>query len=443
MTNRPAPTLPTPAERRRLREAASLSQAALAERMSVTSTTIHSWETGRATPRGRALEAYARFLTTAAPPSAGRPAGQPVKAARPAEPAKDGSRARRPGPPPGRGQRPTAPVGTAARSQATGTAPPTAGARRSRPGTAPPQPAVPEPPRPRTTPPGSGGPSPARTAAPRPTRPAGATPREAFDALYASCAGVLVRQTYLLTGRHTVALESVDRAFQLAWARWPEVAVDRDPAGWVRAAAHEYALSPWHRMRAARRRPARPGGVVPPPRGRADHDLMDALLSLAPRHRRSLLLYDGVGLDLPETAAETEATTRAAAHRVLSARAAVAERVPALADPAALHRRLDALSPMGPATTEQGAVIRTVGERRVRGWTRSAVALTALVAGATGFCVSVAPDHYVRPPAAGEAVTGVPPHAGPGPLSEEERSLRDTLREHPAAGPERVKPLPG
>ncbi|RWZ72190.1 helix-turn-helix domain-containing protein, partial [Streptomyces albidoflavus] len=50
MTNRPAPTLPTPAERRRLREAASLSQAALAARMSVTSTTIHSWETGRATP---------------------------------------------------------------------------------------------------------------------------------------------------------------------------------------------------------------------------------------------------------------------------------------------------------------------------------------------------------------------------------------------------------
>ncbi|MYX52109.1 helix-turn-helix domain-containing protein, partial [Streptomyces sp. SID8385] len=75
MTNRPAPTLPTPAERRRLREAASLSQAALAARMSVTSTTIHSWETGRATPRGRALEAYASFLTTTA--------GKPVRTSRP------------------------------------------------------------------------------------------------------------------------------------------------------------------------------------------------------------------------------------------------------------------------------------------------------------------------------------------------------------------------
>ncbi|MFD8124339.1 helix-turn-helix domain-containing protein [Streptomyces albidoflavus] len=389
MTNRPAPTLPTPAERRRLREAASLSQAALAARMSVTSTTIHSWETGRTTPRGRALEAYATFLTTTADRPG--PAGKPVRTRRP----QAGKKAEAPPEP--------------ARAEASG-----------------PRPARPAPPRP----------------SPRPPRPTGATPREAFDALYASCAGVLVRQTYLLTGRHSVSVESVERAFQLAWARWPEVAVDRDPAGWVRAAAHEYALSPWHRMRAAHRRPAAPGAAVPPPRGRADHDLMNALLSLAPRHRRTLLLYDGVGLDLPETAAETEATTRAAAHRVLSARAAVAERVPALADPAALHRRLDALSPLEPATEEQGALIRTVGERTVRRWTRSAVVLTAVIAGATAFCVSVAPDHYVRPPAAGQAITGVPPHAGPGALSEEDRSLREKLREHPAAGPERVRPLP-
>ncbi|MGW9603183.1 helix-turn-helix domain-containing protein [Streptomyces albidoflavus] len=404
MTNRPAPTLPAPAERRRLREAASLSQAALAARMSVTSTTIHSWETGRTTPRGRALEAYATFLTTTADRPG--PAGEPVRK-RPTQP---GTAARK-----GEDKARTEVVREAE-------APPEpARAEASRP-----RPARPEPPRP----------------SPRPPRPTGASPREAFDALYASCAGGLVRQAYLLTGRHTVAVESVERAFQLAWARWPEVAVDRDPAGWVRAAAHEYALSPWHRMRAAHRRPAAPGAAVPPPRGRADHDLMNALLSLAPRHRRTLLLYDGVGLDLPETAAETEATTRAAAHRVLSARAAVAERVPALADPATLHRRLDALSPLDAATEEQGALIRTVGERKVRRWTRSAVALTAVIAGATGFCVSVAPDHYVRPPAAGQAITGVPPHAGPGPLSEEDRSLREKLREHPAAGPERVRPLP-
>ncbi|MFD5026523.1 helix-turn-helix domain-containing protein [Streptomyces sp. NPDC058373] len=430
MTNRPAPPLPTPAERRRLREAASLSRAALAELMSVTSTTIHSWETDRTTPRGRALEAYARFLTTAARSRpAARRAGQPVGAERLV-----GVGARGGGP-------------EAAPSPGTQAAPP----ELARPEAARPEPAQDGPAeaggRPAAESPATEDDPPAADAilpaASSPPRPAGQTPREAFDALYAACAGVLVRQAYLLTGRHALAVESVERAFQLAWARWPEVAVDPDPAGWVRAAAHEYAVSPWHRMRAARRRPARPGAVLPPPRGRADHDLMNALLSLPPRHRRTLLLYDGVGLDLPETAAETEATTRAAGNRLLSARAAVAARVPALADPAALHRRLDALSPMEPVTTEQGAVIRTVGERRVRRWTRSAVVLTAVVAGATGFSLSVASDHYVRPPAAGEAVRGVPPHLGPGPLSEAERSLRTTLREHPAAGPERIKPLPG
>lgn len=243
MTNRPAPTLPTPAERRRLREAASLSQAALAARMSVTSTTIHSWETGRATPRGRALEAYASFLTTTADRPG--PAGKPVRTSR-------------------------SQAGTAVKGPRT--RPGARWARRPRPRRSPPARR-----RPARAPPGRN-----RRVRPRAPAPDRGDPREAFDALYASCAGVLVRQTYLLTGRHTVAVESVERAFQLAWERWPEVAVDRDPAGWVRAAAHEYALSPWHRMRAAHRRPATPGAVLPPPRGRADHDLMDALLSLAP-----------------------------------------------------------------------------------------------------------------------------------------------------------------
>lgn len=70
------------------------------------------------------------------------------------------------------------------------------------------------------------------------------TPAQAFDALYAFCAPALVRQAYLLTGRRELARESVERAFQLAWHRWPEVAVDPDPAGWIRATAYDCALSP-------------------------------------------------------------------------------------------------------------------------------------------------------------------------------------------------------
>lgn len=152
-------------------------------------------------------------------------------------------------------------------------------------------------------------------------------PAEAFDALYESCAADLFRQTFLLTGRRNLSQESVARAFALAWERWPEVAVDRDPASWVRAAAYEYAMSPWHRLRRTHRQ------LDPPPAEPGARALLDALLDLPPSYRRTLLLYDGVGLDLPETAAETEASTPAAASRLMNARAAVAEQLSELAEP--------------------------------------------------------------------------------------------------------------
>src|SRR5690606_30655669 len=169
----------------------------------------------------------------------------------------------------------------------------------------------------------------------------GPTPAQAFDALYSCCAPALVRQTYLLSGRRDLARESVERAFQQAWDHWPEVARDPDPAGWVRAAAHEWALSPWHRFRRRHRQPE------PPPPGDDDRTLLEALLLLPPPYRRTLVLYDGIGLGLPETAAETEASTRATAGRLMYAREAVAARLPDLSDPRELHRRLAELASTG------------------------------------------------------------------------------------------------
>ena len=64
MTQSPALPLPPPKERRRLREAASLTRAQLASRVGVTSETVRGWETGRATPRGRKGEKYARLLNS-------------------------------------------------------------------------------------------------------------------------------------------------------------------------------------------------------------------------------------------------------------------------------------------------------------------------------------------------------------------------------------------
>ena len=263
------------------------------------------------------------------------------------------------------------------------------------------------------------------------------TPAQAFDALYAFAAPALVRQTYLLTGRRVLARESVERAFQLAWQCWPEVAVDGDPAGWVRAAAYEYATSPWHRLRLRHRSPE------PPPAALDDRRLLSVLLSLPPAYRRALLLYDGLGIGLPETAAETEASTAATANRLLYAREAVAARVPELADPQELTRRLAELgSKELLRTAAKPVVVRSSSERRARRWTRAAIAFTVLLIGSTAFTVRTAPDHYEAPQAPGSSVSGVPPRSGPGPLSEEALEVRAKLRSMFWKGPERLQPDP-
>ncbi|MEU8970963.1 sigma factor-like helix-turn-helix DNA-binding protein [Streptomyces monashensis] len=268
--------------------------------------------------------------------------------------------------------------------------------------------------------------------------PESLTPAQAFDALYGFCAPALVRQTYLLTGRRELAREAVERAFQLAWQRWPEVARDRDPAGWVRAVAYDCALSPWHRFRPRHRHPE------PPPADPADRALLHALLRLPPSYRRTLLLYDGVGLDLPETAAETEASTPAAASRLTHARQALADRVPELADPRTLHSRLLEVASAERLRAARPATVRTVSERRNALWTRAAITFTVALIGATTLTLRTAPTHYEAPIAPAQAVGGVPPRVAPGPLSPARQALRTKLRRaSERSGPERVVPLAG
>ncbi|MCH5673695.1 RNA polymerase subunit sigma-70 [Streptomyces sp. CME 23] len=267
---------------------------------------------------------------------------------------------------------------------------------------------------------------------PEPTAPL--TPAQAFDALYAFCAPALVRQTYLLTGRRELARESVERAFQLAWQRWPEVARDPDPGGWVRAAAYDCALSPWHRFRPRYHHPE------PPPADAPDRALLSALLELPPPYRRTLVLYDGVGLGLPETAAETEASTPAAAGRVLYAREVVAARVPDLVDPAELHRCLTRLASAERLRADKPTRVRAGGERRTRFMTRAAIACTVALIGTTTFTVRTAPTHYEPPVPHGVQVRGLPPRVALGPLSEAQAGLRKKLRAEMVPGRDRLVP---
>ncbi|MFE6771527.1 helix-turn-helix domain-containing protein [Streptomyces fimicarius] len=407
-----APPLPSPKERRRLREAKSLSEDQVAAAVGVTRATVRSWETGRTSPRGRKRALYAKLI-------APEPEAPPVPAAPPAPT--------------------TAPAPTASAS-ATSAAPAAPAAPAAIVEAAPEAPAAP---------PAEAADADAETATDAEAgAEAGApgerplSPAEAFDELYTRTAPGLVRQTYLLTGRRALARESVERAFELAWQRWPEVAVDRDPAGWVRAAAYEYAMSPWHRLRRTHRHPDAP------PTEPGKRALFDALLDLPPAYRRTLLLYDGVGLDLPETAAETEASTPAAAGRLMTARAAVAERLPELtaaASPAEqsalLHDRLGGLARAEHVPVPQPArAVRTGSENKARLWTRAAIAGVALLIAVTGLTLHTAPTHYEQPISPAERVGGVPPRGGPQKLTAQDLKLQKSLSEQLAHGPERLVP---
>lgn len=392
MTRSPATPLPPPGERRRLREAGALTRAQLAARLGVRPATVRSWESGRSAPRGRNLEVYATLLAGLTGPAAA----------------------------PGPGGEPRAMGSAADRQREEGATVVTA---------CPDEPAG--------GPLGVVAPEPSAFAQAPPADPevlGGPTPAQAFDALYSYCAPALVRQTYLLGGRRDLARESVERAFQQAWDRWPEVARDPDPAGWVRAAAHEWALSPWHRLRRRYRRPE------PPPADDDDRTLLEALLLLPPPYRRTLLLYDGIGLGLPETAAETEATTRAAAGRLMCARETVAARLPDLSDPRELHHRLAELASTGRLRAAEPPAVRGGSERRARFWTGAAIAFTVALIGSTALTLHTAPTRYEPPVPPGETVRGVPPRVAPGPLSQEQRELRDSLREELPRGTQRLMP---
>ncbi len=403
------PPLPSPKERRRLREAKSLSEEEVAAAVGVTRATVRSWETGRTSPRGRKRALYAKLI---APEPAGKPAVVKPPAVKPAV------------------VKP--PVVTAEAVAAVGV-----------PAAVPVTPDLPEaPPAAPSSDPPPAPPSDTRTGAKVPEERR-VSPAEAFDELYARTAPGLVRQTYLLTGRRALARESVERAFELAWQRWPEVAVDRDPAGWVRAAAYEYAMSPWHRLRRTHRHPDAP------PTEPGKRALFDALLDLPPAYRRTLLLYDGVGLDLPETAAETEASTPAAAGRLMTARAAVAARLPELADTAPaeqsalLQDRLGGLARAEHVPVPRPArAVRTGSESKARLWTRAAVAGVALLIAVTGLTLHTAPTHYEPPVSPPERVGGVPPRGGPPKLTAQDRKLQKSLKEQLAHGPERLVPRP-
>ncbi|WP_395365966.1 sigma factor-like helix-turn-helix DNA-binding protein [Streptomyces sp. YH02] len=204
------------------------------------------------------------------------------------------------------------------------------------------------------------GPAPAADLAPP-------TAESAFDALYLSTVPGLTQQAYVLTGCRRLAFESAEHAFHQVWERWPEVARDPDPAGWARARTHEYALSPWHRLRPGlNRRDPLPSDPV-----------AQVLLRLPPWQRRAVLLCDGLDLSVAETAAETQATIDATAARLRNARVAFSRQMPDTTAGTSLDALRKRVKDVSVATLAQPWSVRAASERRARTLTRAVFGATA------------------------------------------------------------------
>jgi hypothetical protein len=225
--------------------------------------------------------------------------------------------------------------------------------------------------------------------------------------LYAHAAPAVAHQTYLLTGDRGRAFESVEHAFRQAWDNWPEITVDPDPVGRVRAHAHEYALSPRHRLR---REPKRRTGTPPV------DSLTAALLELPPLWRRTVLLCEGLGMSVTQAATETAAGTQAASSRLMLARVRIAEYVPELREPEELERRLGALvstvSTVSTATLPSARSVRAGSEERMRTLTRVVFGETAALAGLIALTAVTTSAHHA-PSAPKRAVTMVRPSDSP------------------------------
>lgn len=249
------------------------------------------------------------------------------------------------------------------------------------------------------------------------------TAADAFDLLHGRNASALTRQAFLLCGRPRLARRAVTHAFTLAWRRWPEIAVDPDPAGWLRAAAYQYALAPWRHFRVLHL--ARHGRALRavPPRDRA---LLDALLRLPRSYRAALLLRDGLGLSHADTAAEVEASTSATAGRLRHARAALAGPVPELRGaapgelPVLTARLLRQLAAPQPSTPPSARHVRR--RSGLLAWCPTAglallaaLAAAAFTFGATGggsapLPVPVGPSATLAPGQQSGPPAQVPPH---------------------------------
>ncbi|MGD0881656.1 MAG: SigE family RNA polymerase sigma factor [Acidimicrobiales bacterium] len=125
----------------------------------------------------------------------------------------------------------------------------------------------------------------------------------AFDAFYMRSWGRLYGQAYVLTGDRETSEDLTQEALLRAWKRWSRITAYEDPEGWARRVLHNLCIESWRKVRTARSRTTHL--VEAGPDMPVHHfQLAQAMRTLPGEQARALLLHDGLGMTVPETAAE-------------------------------------------------------------------------------------------------------------------------------------------
>jgi RNA polymerase sigma factor (sigma-70 family) len=124
-----------------------------------------------------------------------------------------------------------------------------------------------------------------------------------FDMFYRNNSRRLYGQAYVLTGSREMAEDLTHEAFLRAWKHWHRIADYEGPEAWTRRVLHNLCIDSWRKSRPRAHQaldPAPQSAEIP-----THHlQLAEAMRSLPGQQARALLLHDGLGMSIAETAAD-------------------------------------------------------------------------------------------------------------------------------------------
>jgi RNA polymerase sigma-70 factor (ECF subfamily) len=131
---------------------------------------------------------------------------------------------------------------------------------------------------------------------------------QAYDAFFQSSWARLQGQAYVLTGSLEQAQDLTQEALLRAWTHWDRITGYEDPEGWTRRVLHNLCIQSWRKAQVRRfdaPRAVATSTVAPAADVPEDHvRLAEAMRHLPGDQARALLLHDGLGMTVAETARE-------------------------------------------------------------------------------------------------------------------------------------------